>query len=478
MNIKHKFNSTKKKAGYAWLASFLERNKDISLRQSEGLSLSRAQGMNRSSANDFFEVLHKVLTENNLMDKPGNIFYMDESGLQLNNKPGKVLTQKGVKDIHVVTAKEKGENVTVVACCNAEGNFLPPVLIMKGVNRKAEFMDGLPSGSDVYMNKKSSYINTELLFRWLKEHFMPRKPVGKTLLILDGHTSHSNALEMLEFAENNKIIILCLPSHTTQALQPLDRSFFKPLKSFFHNEAKAWMNHHKNRTITRYQAGHLIGNAWEKAASVGNGASGFRATGIYPFNPQAIPDHFFSISDSAAVEVQQSAALPSETIVLSPESNLEPVIPTTSNASHNCNHSENETHTSTCFNKPTPTKLLQEISPLPKIPALTFSRRRQKAEVLTSPNSIEKKKKIKSPKPQEEKKASKRKIEPAANPNVCAECWENYFLTKKREDWIQCSKCSKWLHENCTRYKKPEFSLCTDCGRDEERKKHAGDKTK
>lgn len=421
------------------------------------------------------------------MDKPGNIFNMDESGLQLNNKPGKVLTQKGVKDVHVVTAKEKGENVTVVACCNAEGNFSPPVLIMKGVNKKAEFVDGLPSGSEVYMNKKSSYINAELFFKWLKEHFMPRKPAGKTLLILDGHTSHSNAFEMLEFAENNDIIILCLPSHTTQALQPLDRSFFKPLKSFFHNEAKVWMNHHKNRTISRYQAGYLIGNAWEKAASVGNGASEFRASGIYPFNPQAIPDHFFSISDSAAVEAHQSTALPSETMTLCPESDLEPavqttsnipnlelVIPTTSNTSNTCNHSENETHTSSCFNNPTPTKLLQEISPVPKIPALIFSKRRQKAEILTSPCSIEKKKNAKSPKTQPEKKASKRKIEPAENPNVCAECWENYFSTKKREDWIQCTKCSKWLHENCTRYKTPESSLCTDCGRDEERKKHTG----
>jgi hypothetical protein len=41
--------------GYAGLASFLERNPEISIRQGEGLSLSRAQGMNREEINNFFK---------------------------------------------------------------------------------------------------------------------------------------------------------------------------------------------------------------------------------------------------------------------------------------------------------------------------------------------------------------------------------------------------------------------------------------
>ncbi|KAI4469132.1 dde superfamily endonuclease [Holotrichia oblita] len=37
--------------------------------------------------------------------------------------------------------------------------------------------------------------------------------------------------------------------------------------------------------------GTLLGKAWGKLATVENGMSGFRATGIAPFNPDAIPDH-------------------------------------------------------------------------------------------------------------------------------------------------------------------------------------------
>lgn len=71
---------------------------------------------------------------------------MDETGIQLINKSGKVVTMKGCKDVHVSTSKERGENVTVIACCSADRKCLPPTLIFKGVNQKPELSDGLPVG--------------------------------------------------------------------------------------------------------------------------------------------------------------------------------------------------------------------------------------------------------------------------------------------------------------------------------------------
>lgn len=76
---------------------------------------------------------------------------MDETGLQLNNRPGYVLAEKGSKSVFSVTSGERGETITVLACCNAEGIFLPPVCIMKGKNKKPEFEDGMPPGSVVYV---------------------------------------------------------------------------------------------------------------------------------------------------------------------------------------------------------------------------------------------------------------------------------------------------------------------------------------
>ena len=67
------------------------------------------------------------MTENGLLNKPSNIFNMDETGLQLNNKPGFVIAQKGSKNVAAITSSEKGETITITSCCNAEGIFIPPV---------------------------------------------------------------------------------------------------------------------------------------------------------------------------------------------------------------------------------------------------------------------------------------------------------------------------------------------------------------
>lgn len=67
------------------------------MRQAEGLSIQRAKGLSRAEVAKFFFLLITVLTDNDLLDKPERIFNMDESGVQLNNKPGKVLAKKGTK---------------------------------------------------------------------------------------------------------------------------------------------------------------------------------------------------------------------------------------------------------------------------------------------------------------------------------------------------------------------------------------------
>jgi len=57
---------------------------------------------------------------------------------------------------------------------------------------------------------------------WLEHDFdIPTraKAAGQyRLLIVDGHTSHFN-YDLLKYAKDNRIIMLCLPSNTTHALQ-------------------------------------------------------------------------------------------------------------------------------------------------------------------------------------------------------------------------------------------------------------------
>jgi hypothetical protein len=113
----------------------MRRRPEIFVRRAEGISLSRDQGMNKEGTSNDFDLLKKTLLEKDLMKKPGNIFNVDETGLQLNNKPGYVVTKTGSKDVNLLTSVEKGENISVTACCIAKGHFLPSVCILKCVNK-------------------------------------------------------------------------------------------------------------------------------------------------------------------------------------------------------------------------------------------------------------------------------------------------------------------------------------------------------
>ena len=105
-------------------------------------------------------------------------------------------------------------------------------------------------------------------FNWFSTHFLPRKPSGKVLILLDGHTSHLSDPEILDFALQNDIELLCLPSHCTHYLQPLDRSFFKSLKVFFYQAANNWMKNKDRATISRLTFGRLLNESWIQSATI------------------------------------------------------------------------------------------------------------------------------------------------------------------------------------------------------------------
>lgn len=158
---------------------------------------------------EYFDLLEKTINENQLVGKPCHIFNMDESGLQLNNKPGEVIALKGSKCVSNFTSGEKGEIISVVSCLHGEGNYIHPYCVFKGKNKKVEFSDGMPPGSAVVINKKLASMKSELFYDWLKTPFLPRKPPGKVILILDGHASpHCGNVEMLEFAKDNDTILI------------------------------------------------------------------------------------------------------------------------------------------------------------------------------------------------------------------------------------------------------------------------------
>ena len=72
----------------------------------------------------------------------------------------------------------------------------------------------------------NGWIMKYLFFEWFKMFVQMIPPSKPVLLVLDGHGSHIT-IDVIEYARENKIHMLCLPSHTSHVLQPLDVGVFK-----------------------------------------------------------------------------------------------------------------------------------------------------------------------------------------------------------------------------------------------------------
>ena len=295
--LPHAFNATKMMAGDHWYYTFLKkRHPELSLRQPEATSIARACGFNRKAISDFFDLLEDVIDKSKLTG--ARIFNMDESGLTSVQKPGKVLSVKGKKQVGGLTSGERGSTTTIVCCVSGAGQYVPPMMIFRRIRMAQVLGEGAPEGCLV-TNNKSGWMDSDMFIQWLK-HF--KANVGPTkehpvLLILDGHSSHTKNLEAIHFARENGIVMLTLPPHTTYRLQPLDRTFFKPLMGNYNTACDQWMRNHAGRQITIYQIAALFREAYVKSATMSNAVSGFTTTGIWPCNRSVFTDSDFVAAD-------------------------------------------------------------------------------------------------------------------------------------------------------------------------------------
>ena len=127
--------------------------------------------------------------------------------------------------------------------------------------------------------------------RWL-EHFAKFTNTScdnRHLILLDGHHSHKT-LGAVEFCRENGIELLTLPPHSTHKLQPLDRSYFKPLKTAFNTEMDSWMVALPGKRVTIHDIAGLSGKAFMRTALPDRAVQGFRTCGLWPYDPNVFTD--------------------------------------------------------------------------------------------------------------------------------------------------------------------------------------------
>lgn len=107
--LRNNFNTKHELAGRSWLNGFLNRHKELSIRQAEVVSMQHAQGFNRIKVSKFYSILKDCLFGDDESEKisPANIFNIDETGFTICQKPCKVIAYRGKHNVGHVTSAEK-----------------------------------------------------------------------------------------------------------------------------------------------------------------------------------------------------------------------------------------------------------------------------------------------------------------------------------------------------------------------------------
>jgi hypothetical protein len=106
------------------------------------------------------------------------------------------------------------------------------------------------------------------------------------LLIIDGYKSHC-LVEFQDYCKENKIIALCMPSHLSHLLQPLDVVPYSLLKRYY-GDGISLLARSRIYYIDKETFLLAFKAAFKKTFTQENICAGFRGAGLVPYNLDAV----------------------------------------------------------------------------------------------------------------------------------------------------------------------------------------------
>ena len=277
---------TPKKVSNGWWESFCGRHPQLCIRTAEKLSYARLKATDPVVLDRYFDLLETTLEEYDLFEAPSRIFNCDETGLCYQHKSPCVVGIKGQHHPRAVTTGNKRQ-VTVMACANAAGYYIPPFAIFKRKTLPLSVLNKEVPGTR-YALSDSGWMDSETFDNWFSCHFLVHAPSTRPLvLLLDGHSSHYN-YKFIEKASYERIIVFCLPPNTTHLCQPLDKGIFGPLKTCWNDEVHHYLRKHPGEVMNDFSFNQVFSQAWGRSMTIPNATAAFRTTGVYPFSRTAI----------------------------------------------------------------------------------------------------------------------------------------------------------------------------------------------
>lgn len=277
------------KVGKHWLSRFYTRHPEIHPKKGVLLASERANNANSKDLSLWFKHFERIPKQHKI--DPANIWNMDETGLQLGccknhtvvgSSSSKSVTKKGPQNRVWVSIAETISMIGTIIRC---------LVIFKAKEVQNDWFchDEVPDWC--YTANNSAWMNNELAVKWLKALFLPETaPIASNthrILLLDGFKSHATEEFMVICLQNN-VHIIYLPAHCSHVLQPLDLAPFSQLKRSYRQQIEELSFLEDAAPVKKIRFVRYYNEARKEAFTPQYIKTGWRAAGLYPWNPQKI----------------------------------------------------------------------------------------------------------------------------------------------------------------------------------------------
>ncbi|XP_078589556.1 uncharacterized protein LOC144869927 [Branchiostoma floridae x Branchiostoma japonicum] len=280
-----------------WWKGFKGRH-DLTIRKPDPLDRGRRDAIDREVVKDFFTLLSETMAKNGLDGQPHRVYNADETGFELDPQRKKVVSFAKMNAPATSVRKGTRDHITSMECVAANGTALPPMIIFsKSYPSTAYSLDG-PDNA-VYATTPSGFIEADIFLSWLDKCFnrfsSPERPV---LLLLDQHSTHVTT-EAIDFAIKNDIILMGLPPHSSHFLQPLDAQGgpFNRMKDVYEDVVNDVTLVRPNYFVTKSSFSKIYKIVREKTLSMEVIKTGFRKTGVYPVDEDAVNERWLVLNE-------------------------------------------------------------------------------------------------------------------------------------------------------------------------------------
>ena len=278
--------------GKNWTTNFIKRCTEIKTKFNQKYDYKRALCKDPVIIRDWFKLIWNTIGKYGIQEE--DIYNFDKAGFLIGViATAKVVTSSESRNRLKTAQPGNRKWVSIIQGISLYGWAIPSFIIFKAKNHlSAWYKDpDLPHEWVITLSENGWTMN-EIGFEWIQHFEKYTRSCTKgtyCLLILDSHKSHLS-VEFQQYCQDNNIITLCMPPHSSHLLQPLDIGCFSPLKALYSKQieklVQLWINH-----ITKLEFLPAFKEAFRAVFTEQNIKSGFWATGLVLYNPDNVLSH-------------------------------------------------------------------------------------------------------------------------------------------------------------------------------------------